>query len=301
MAGAMGTQHQLFHIAGSANDAFSYAWGLFLMLGILWIAGALISLSICFRRQTIFSRNLESGTFLTEGREFRILESLKKNLLIKNDVRLMLCQAVTEPGVWGVRRPVIVFPENMTSELQDAELEAVLIHELAHVSRRDNLLSYIQKVISCLFWFYPVIWWIDRQLLAEREQACDDRVIEAGGRSRVYAAGLLKVLKFGLGFRMAGVSCASGSNLKERIRHITTQDHVGRHSFLYRLVSVAALSMMIAYSVAAIDIGDCERDKLQEKWNSSHQEDQCPNEKSTTAGKAPAPCLSEKRPALEWS
>jgi len=298
---ALGTQHQLFHIAGSANNAFSYAWGIFLALGIVWLAGASVSLWIWRKRQRQFSSDLESGVCLKEGREFEILQRIKRKLSITNHVALMVCKSVTEPGVWGIRKPVIVFPENMTAELQDAELEAVLIHELAHVSRKDNLFSYVQKVISSLFWFYPVIWWIDRQLLAERERACDDRVIEAGGRSRVYAAGLLKVLKFGLGFRMAGVSCASGSNLKKRIDHIINQDRIGGSAFLYRLTTVVAASILIVYSVIAIDIGDCERDKLREKWDISHQQNPFPTVKPTSASEVPAQCPSEKRAASGWS
>ena len=65
----------------------------------------------------------------------------------------------------------------MVEALTDQELEAVLLHELAHVRRRDNLVSLFQSWLSCVFWFHPVIWLIDHQLLVERERACDEEVL----------------------------------------------------------------------------------------------------------------------------
>ena len=123
---------------------------------------------------------------------------------------------VVEPGVWRVLRPAILLPEGMADGLSSAELEAVLAHELIHIARGDNLASNLQMALCCLLWFHPLVWLIDRRLLVEREQACDEAVIRLGAGSDVYAASLLKVLRFCIGWKVAGVSkCGRIKSSKE--------------------------------------------------------------------------------------
>jgi beta-lactamase regulating signal transducer with metallopeptidase domain len=187
---------------------------------------------------------------------------------------------MTEPGVWGVWNPVIVFSEELSGHLTDSELEAVFLHELAHIKRHDNLLSSLQMVICSLFWFHPLVWWMDRRLLAERERACDDRVIEYGGKSRVYAASLLKVLRFGLGFRMAGVSCAGGSDLKKRIEHITSAD-AKKLMFVHCVIVMGLILFFGIVSIAAVNIGECEKHTLRKQLAAQHPKS-CPSSSASS-------------------
>lgn len=69
----------------------------------------------------------------------------------------------------------------MSERLDEQEMEAVLMHELMHVRRQDNLIGSLQMLASCIFWFHPLIWLIDRRLLEERELACDEAVLRMGG------------------------------------------------------------------------------------------------------------------------
>src|SRR5258706_15717253 len=112
----------------------------------------------------------------------------------------------------------------MADHLSDPELEAVMAHELIHVARWDNLVGNLHMLLCCLFWFHPLTWIIDRRLMNERERACDEAVIALGGEPQVYASSLLKVLKFCLGWRVAGVSYAAGSNLVRRVERIMANE-----------------------------------------------------------------------------
>lgn len=106
---------------------------------------------------------------------------------------------------------------NAAAETTRHQVGKVMLHELIHVSRRDNLLGVLKTLICCLFWFRPFIWLIDHKLLAEREMVCDEDVIRYIGEPRVYAERLWKVAQFGLGWNFAEVSRAAGSNLTRRI------------------------------------------------------------------------------------
>src|SRR5262249_41237338 len=102
--------------------------------------------------------------------------------------------------------------------------------------------------------FHPVVWAIDRRLLAERERACDEAVIGAGGRARVYAVGLLKVFRFAIGWQPAGVSCATGSHLGRRIEQIMNNSE--RISTNWHRAVIAALVLgMVSASAAAMAFG----------------------------------------------
>ena len=81
------------------------------------------------------------------------------------------------PGVFGIVRPVLLWPRDIETRLDDAQVRAILAHELAHVRRRDNLTAAVHMVVEAIFWFYPLVWWIGSRLVNERERACDEEVV----------------------------------------------------------------------------------------------------------------------------
>lgn len=221
----------------------------------VWLAGcALLALS-WLRKSYALSASIRAGRELITGREADALRRVKSNFGVSREVRLVLTAAVSEPGVWGVLRPTVVLPEGVAERLDDAELETVFMHELAHVKRWDNLAGNFQRSLCCLFWFHPVVWFINRQLLAEREQACDDIVVRRGGSSEVYANGIAKVCRYCLGREAAGFSKVTGSDLKRRVERIITRS-AGKslslpHALVLSVLTVAALTLSIASGKAS--------------------------------------------------
>jgi bla regulator protein blaR1 len=135
------------------------------------------------------------------------------------DVRVT--DADIEPAAAGVIRPVVLLPATLLQTLAPAQLEAVIAHERAHIARRDNLFSHIQRCIESLFWFHPLVWWIGRRQVDERERACDERVLDEGHDEAEYAAGILAVCRhtFRATCMLATASALSG-DLSLRIRSI---------------------------------------------------------------------------------
>src|SRR2546425_5013161 len=130
---------------------------------------------------------------------------MKNQLKERRPVTLLISSDFSEPGVSGIWKPTLVLPRGMVEALTDQELEAVMLHELVHVQRRDNLVSAFQSWLCGVFWFYPLVWLIDRQLLVERELACDDEVLASTLNSQNYLSSLMKVFQLSLGGRMAGM------------------------------------------------------------------------------------------------
>ena len=99
-------------------------------------------------------------------------------------VEMLLSQATLEPGIFGIARPVLLWPAGISQHLEEAHLEAIVAHELCHVCRRDNLAAALHMLVEALFWFHPLVWWVGARLVEERERACDEQVVELGSERR---------------------------------------------------------------------------------------------------------------------
>src|SRR4030095_5750961 len=104
--------------------------------------------------------------------------------------------AMIEPGVFGIWRQVLLVPEGISDRLTPAQLRALIAHERCHVLHHDNLTAALHMVVEALFWFHPLVWWLERRLIEERERACDEYVLQSGSTPRDYAEGILEVCRF---------------------------------------------------------------------------------------------------------
>jgi beta-lactamase regulating signal transducer with metallopeptidase domain len=92
------------------------------------------------------------------------------------------------PAVDGIWRPRILLPDGIDRLLSRHELDAVLIHELTHARRRDNLIRLVHEVVLCLLWFHPFVWITGARLALFRELSCDEAVIERARGGDLIAA-----------------------------------------------------------------------------------------------------------------
>jgi Flp pilus assembly protein TadD len=122
------------------------------------------------------------------------------------------------PGACGVFRPVVVLPDGLADHLTPLEMNALVAHEMAHVRRHDNMTAAIAHSVVSIFWFHPLLWWLERRLLEERETACDESVLGQGIGAQEYCAGIAKVCRMSVA--TAGYAGANGSNLQKRMEHI---------------------------------------------------------------------------------
>src|SRR5205807_1862178 len=82
---------------------------------------------------------------------------------------LRITNTGTDVGLWGLFRPVLALPDGFSAQLDGDELRAVILHEIAHARRWDNLVSGAVRAIAAIFWFHPLVWWIERRMDEERE------------------------------------------------------------------------------------------------------------------------------------
>jgi len=145
-----------------------------------------------------------------------------------------------EPGIFGIFRPTLLLPEGIFNRLTLAQLRAVIAHELCHVRHRDNLIATIHMFVETVFWFHPLVWWIGKRMVEERERACDEEVLRLFGEPQAYAEGILNVCKLYLESPLTCISGVTGSNLKKRIETIMTRRVAHKLNFSKRALLTAA-------------------------------------------------------------
>lgn len=149
------------------------------------------------------------------------LGQLLEKLRIPRPVSLLESALVKVPVVVGVLKPAILVPVGMLTHLSAEQVESILLHELAHIRRRDYLFNFVQHVIDTLFFFNPALRWVSSLIRAERENCCDDIAIrETGSRRRLIEA-LVSFHEYG----QTANACALGFAAKEnqvvrRVRRI---------------------------------------------------------------------------------
>ncbi len=154
---------------------------------------------------------------------------------------------------WGTLRPVVLLPAE-SAEWPSERLEAVLLHELAHVRRMDSLSQIVGLIVCSVCWFNPLVWLALRAMRAAAEEATDDAVVRSGITPSVYASELLKIAsrlgRNGQPHSIIGVPIMKTQTIESRIRSIV--DPANRHAGVERsqilkiCVGAAAVAVLMA-------------------------------------------------------
>ncbi|MFN3326744.1 MAG: M56 family metallopeptidase [Bryobacteraceae bacterium] len=146
------------------------------------------------------------------------LSDLAARMRVLRPVALLESCLVDVPVVLGHLRPVILMPVGILANLPASQVEAILLHELAHIGRRDYLVNLFQRLGEGLFFYHPAVWWISHVIRVEREHCCDDAVVAITGDAHRYAMALAELEQT----RLPGepVLAATGGDLMRRIRRL---------------------------------------------------------------------------------
>ena len=112
--------------------------------GVLWAIGFVIVAASWWRR----------------WQRIRAAVRTASPLRLPAGIEVMSSREFFEPGVFGVRRPVLLLPDGITGHLTPEQLDAILAHELCHVRRHDNLATAVHMAVEAVFWFHPLVWWL---------------------------------------------------------------------------------------------------------------------------------------------
>ncbi len=192
-------------------------------LAVVWLLGSGCWFALALGRVWCFSRALRHAR-LDPAFQSRV-HFLARRMGLSCGPAVRLVPGRLAPMIWGVRRPVLLVPEGLENTVGRTGLETLLLHELAHVRRRDHLVRLLEFVALGLFWWNPVAWYARREMREAEEQCCDAWVVRTvPGTGRTYATALVDALDFLCGSRPALPPLASGlgeiTDLKRRLKMI---------------------------------------------------------------------------------
>jgi hypothetical protein len=181
---------------------------------------------------------------------------------IGRPITLLIHPDKTIPVVWGILRCRLMLPA-AARQWSDEQLQSVLLHEMAHIKRRDTIVQLLAQVACALHWFNPLVWFAAWRLDVERERSCDDLVLASGIRPSAYAGHLLDVVT-GLSparrMQACGLAMARQSSLEGRLTAVLGRD-LNRRGVSMALAGLAlAIAVGIAVPIAMLRAAD-------EKWN----------------------------------
>jgi beta-lactamase regulating signal transducer with metallopeptidase domain len=166
----------------------------------------------------------------------RRCRALADSLGIARRVSVGICDRLAMPVLIGIVRPLILLPPVALCGWSVEQLEMVLLHELAHLRRWDNLVNLLQRFVESLLFFNPVVWWLSGWVRLERELCCDRLVVERVGQPFAYAEMLVELSGMTRGKRQAMVAMADRQvltrirrllNLEERSMKLTMPEGLG--------------------------------------------------------------------------
>ena len=180
----------------------------------VWLAGAM-ALWLRLVGGWIFAERLRSRLVRPAPGDWQqALDRLKTRIRVSRPVRLLVSSMVQAPAVVGWIRPVVLVPIGALSGLPPEHIEALLLHELAHIRRHDYLIGMVQSAVEALLFYHPAVWWVSAHIRAERELCCDDAAIAVHGDLLTYARALSELASA----RPANaVMAANGGSLAHRI------------------------------------------------------------------------------------
>lgn len=179
------------------------------------------------------------------------LDQFRSRMDVGRPISLRISPNASSPAVCGLLRPVILIPQSLAPRLQPHDLQAVLLHELAHVRRGDLWVNLIQTLLQIAYFYNPLLWLANAMIRRTREQAVDEAVLVAMGETAPdYPETLLHVAKLAfhrrpaLSLRLIGV-VESTSALRSRIKHILTRP-------LPKTARLGLLGLVAVFLIAAV-------------------------------------------------
>lgn len=176
------------------------------------------------------------------------LADLCRRMGIKKKVSLYLSEIVEEPITFQLFRPVILLPATLMTGLTPAQIEVLLIHELAHIRRYDFAVNLLQTLVEVLFFFHPAVWWLSGKIREEREFCCDRAVMAVQNEPFVYVEALTRIQSFRFSSKKNLAMSANGnqSSLSKRVFRL-----LGRYDqepSRYNSILVICLLLLIGFT-----------------------------------------------------
>jgi len=233
----------------------------------VWYAAFIVICIYISARTLAIIRRLKSCKSVEKPELVSLLYDLSRDMGISRPVKLLYMDndIGDVPAVVGIFRRGILIPRTIMDTWLLEDIKPILLHELAHIKRMDLLINLLQLVVQAAYFFHPLVWFANRQVLQYREEICDDMAVQAlGGRRKHYTMSMVRVMEnalrepslgfFGIGFT------ERESTVKRRIKRILSDTYK-----MSTRLSVLSVVLLISIGITGISVS-CEKSSNIWKW-----------------------------------
>jgi beta-lactamase regulating signal transducer with metallopeptidase domain len=175
------------------------------------------------------------------------LKRLRRALGIRYEVAIAISARIPSPLTLGSFSPIVLLPAGLLSGLSTAQIEAILVHELYHIKRRDYLINISQALVEVLLFYHPAIWHINTIIREERENCCDDETVAYCGDAVAYARALTQIQEINTFTKPTLAMSATGPNAGNFTNRIKRLFHIYPDPAHARSKGIFAIGFLIVY------------------------------------------------------
>lgn len=177
------------------------------------------------------------------------VQTICKKLSIRQRIDIKASTAVSGPLTLGHLKPLILLPVAMLAHVPPRHLEAFIVHELAHIKRKDYLINILVSVVETLFYFHPAVWWISGKIEVERESCCDKIAIALMGNKLEYAKALINLQEqMTPRYRLAMHALSNKSSFTDRLHRLIGTADQRKSTFDKSMVWILLIPGLIGLS-----------------------------------------------------
>lgn len=229
----------------------------FMALGVAWLAGFIICITIMIYRNRQFKKMFINHNYCEDEEILKIFEQCKKDLQVKKNIKLVT-SGITMPVIYGVFNPIILLPYDCKESYNSKELRYILLHELQHYKQKDVLFLWGGKILKSIHWFNPVIGIAINKMEDDCEMLCDRRIMDKLKKDEEVNYGMLLLKQAELNVDSLNYSSFSAnlfgkdSGLKLRIKKIVNY----QNKKFKKISNIAALVCILILLFIFIPVGN---------------------------------------------
>jgi beta-lactamase regulating signal transducer with metallopeptidase domain len=226
-----------WHVPAYVVYKLSFLISLFLLV---WAFGSL------WRCNSVFRAWLTSRRLITKGKSINQFKTLSD----EHGVAILVCESASVPMASGLLSPVVLLPTRIVQNMNEQQLMPIILHEIAHIKRKDLWFSLFQELIAIVFWWSPMMRIFNHNIHINRELACDFRAVKALDSARQYAQSLIDCAKLMVVKKQNMLAVGLFSQKKELANRIDAALNCNNHQPISTLRIVFACSLLAIATVS---------------------------------------------------
>lgn len=264
-----GTKVHQLHQRNYYKNILAFIWIFGIAAIILFVMCGMIRVYII--KKTSISRK--------DDKFNNILEECLIAMNIRKKVKLLYTSKISSPCVYGMMRPVIFIPLNVAESIREDEFKYTILHELAHIKRKDILINWISIILNCVYWFNPIIWYGFHRMKQDCEVSCDALALKylKSYENIDYGNTIIKIIQLGSKAKplIGTTSMAMNKNeIKRRIIMVSKYKRVSKKSLLLgACVIVIAGALGLTSSISKVQAVDSKIDNKTIEFKDKNFED----------------------------